>query len=80
MTPQMIDDYKRTWLPHCIYRVELHIDLRRNGVQFCKDNFLNTAWHEVRWSQPYYHYYYFEYEEHAREFAKAFPDHTIIGF
>lgn len=78
MTPQQIVDYKHTWMPG--FRVKLHTDLRREGVNWCKDNLIPAVWSDKRWIEPYYDEFRFENKVDANKFAVIFYKYVIVSF
>lgn len=71
MTPQEITDYKRGWRLSA-YIVDLHTDLRRDGIEFCKQYVEDQRWSHKRFSDVYYDEFLFQYEEDAKRFADDF--------
>ena len=71
MSPQEITDYKRGWRLNA-YLVELHTDLRRDGIDYCKQYIEAHRWNHKRWGDVYYDTFYFQHEEDAKRFADEF--------
>lgn len=70
MTPQEIFEYKQKWLPGT--SVIIHSDLRREAVDWCKQNFSKHQWHYGKYTDVYRDTFWFETQEHADQFTKQF--------
>lgn len=70
MTPQAIDDYKRSWKPG--HPVRLHSDLDTQGKAWCRRNLERWQWSFSSFTDVYEHTFHFELEEHAAQFKEEF--------
>jgi len=71
MTPLEITDYKRGWALRA-YIVDLHTDLRSDGIEHCKQYCEKHLWNHKRFGDVYYDTFMFEFEEDAIRFAGEF--------
>jgi hypothetical protein len=77
MIPQEIADYKQRWMSTGNNNpVRLHSDLDITGKDWCRKHIQRHQWSFSQWTDVYEHTFYFELEEHAAAFIKAFTQFT----
>jgi hypothetical protein len=74
MTPQEIDEYKRSWKPG--FTVRLHSDLDNLGKAWCRKHLQRHQWSFTSFTDVYEHTFHFELEEDALLFTKEFLEYT----
>jgi hypothetical protein len=74
MTPQEIDEYKRSWKPG--FTVRLHSDLDNLGKAWCRKSIQRHQWSFTSFTNVYEHTFHFELEEYALAFAKEFFEYA----
>jgi hypothetical protein len=72
-TPLEITDYKRNWKSDNPFIVTVHSDLHIETKDWCRRNLERYQWSMDRWTAPYEHTFFFEFNAHAM----AFKDRNI---
>lgn len=71
MTPQEVFEYKLKWKPNG-HTVRLHSDLDWKGKDWCRKNLERHQWSMDTYTDVYEHTFFFEKEEHAKQFENQF--------